>query len=522
MASNQRDDSQLRSKNKPPGTGLLVLDRPRATKTKAPKTRSGCRECKRRRIRCDQARPSCQRCVVSARVCDILPITGTAITTKSQRGQLSDCRILTEPNSAFNNQQEWDIFSVFLFFNQQSGTLPINMLSALTPQIAQHDVAVREICSAIGGAANAFTNPHSDPCADEAQYRLSLVHYNRALRAIRETDSTTSALLTVAVVSILFVTYDMIRGDMPTAFAHFNHGHRITEAYFDQRCKETGLSLSQLPFSALESALFDMLQRLTTHPWALELGVDGSTINHELHKWCQFRKHKYLVQDMPASFRDLAEALRWWDIAQNFLVHHMQPSVPEGQLSPRSSPGLQKNQNKTKVENAAWEEPFAALYRWHSSFVPLLQTARQRKVGDPYTYLNACTLETLYLETLTSLHFYHRRDSNVLPDVKPIYLDMMKTTREMQERCNKADVLDNAIIRPLIFVLYKCRDDDVRQGIKEILEDIDKSSMMATPLLSMMKGKKGVDVSPKLRNIERSLGWYFTACGCSSGAISIR
>ncbi|KPM43805.1 hypothetical protein AK830_g2724 [Neonectria ditissima] len=478
---------------------------------------------RRRRIKCDQGRPACQRCISSARTCDILPITSHSV---AKSPGISDCRILTEPNSVlstFNTQQQWDMFSVFLFINEQAGTLPVNILSSLTPQIAQQDVAVREICCAIGAAANAFTHPDSDPSADEAQYKLSLVHYNRALRCIREANSSTSALLTVAVVSILFVTYDMIRGDMVTAFAHFDHGHRITEAYFDERCKETGLPFSQLPLSTLESALFDIVQRLTTHPWALELGFDGCAVNHKLHNWAQDRKHTYLVKEMPASFKDLAETLRWWDVTQYFLVHRAQTFVSD--KSSRSSPVSSPDIDSQNANKETWDEPFWALDQWHNSFAPLLQSAKQKKDEDPYTYLHAYTLETLYLETLTSLHLYHRRDSNVLPDVKPIYLDMMRTTREMQQRCNKpseAAVLDNAIIRPLMFVLYKCRDADVRQSIKEILEGVDQSSRMAMPLLTMMERKQETRVSSKLRNIERSLGWYFTACGCSSGAIHIR
>lgn len=36
----------------------------------APKSRSGCLTCKKRRIKCDEARPSCTRCTVSHRICE--------------------------------------------------------------------------------------------------------------------------------------------------------------------------------------------------------------------------------------------------------------------------------------------------------------------------------------------------------------------------------------------------------------------------------------------------------------------
>lgn len=45
----------------------------------APKSRSGCVTCKKRRIKCDEARPSCARCTVSNRVCEYqAPPTSTS------------------------------------------------------------------------------------------------------------------------------------------------------------------------------------------------------------------------------------------------------------------------------------------------------------------------------------------------------------------------------------------------------------------------------------------------------------
>ncbi|KAH6884135.1 hypothetical protein B0T10DRAFT_493671 [Thelonectria olida] len=535
---NEDGSSQLRSKTKLPGAGVLVLARPRATRAKAPKTRSGCKECKRRRIKCDEARPSCKRCIIGRRTCDFSLSSGAIPLPSTQNSEphstsvatvtKSDFQILTEPNyilNLFNSQQQWDLFSVFVFSNEQAGTLPINTLSALTPQLAQHEVAIREICCAIGAAAGAFTILNTPPAADEINYNASLKHYNRALQAIRRAESSTNTLLTVAIVSILFVTYDMLRGDMKTAFAHFSHGHRIINSYFDERCKETGLPFSKLQFSTLESAVFEMLQRLTTHPWALNLGF-GSSADHKLLRCCQGGKDMHRVQDMPESFRDLAQALKWWDVVQHFLLHRVrgigtQERVSSASSSPKSfsdpsplsSLSPEQCQPGSVLEDSEWTESFAALHGWHNSFSPLLQAARLRKTEDPYPYLNACTLETLYLESLTSLHLHHRKECNVLPDVKPIYLEMIQTTKEMQRHCSKTALLDNAIMRPLTFVLYKCRDADICQGIKDILEVSDRNSRMAAPLLSMMHRKQGEEVPQKMKNLERAMGWYFTSCG---------
>ncbi|KAF4996035.1 hypothetical protein FDECE_12603 [Fusarium decemcellulare] len=431
---------------------------------------------------------------------------------------LIDHRILTEPNrilSIFKDQAQWDMFHAFLFTNHQTGTLPINALSAMTPMIAQQEVAVREICCAVGAAGAAFTNPNSDPVADQKQYQLSLVYYNRAVQAIRGAEITTHTLLTVALVSILFITYDMIRGDMQTAYVHFDYCDQIIKSYFEKRCEEAGVPLAQIQLSTFESAVFEMFQRLTTYPWVLELGLDGSKVEveHRIRKKCEGDLHRHRLREMPQFFVDLPQALMWWDVTQHHLFHHhdfmdsSEENGPEGISS----------------TDTAWKESLAILQQWHNGFLPLLQTARQKQYDDPRPYLSACVLEALYVETLAGLHLRHHPDTNVLPNARSIYFDMIKTARTMQQQWNPANgflSLDNTIVRPLIFVLLKCRDADVRQAVEELVLEIDQGSQLARPLLVMMGMDGNSKLPQKLRNVERALGWYLTSCGCNSGLSS--
>ncbi|KAM5349577.1 hypothetical protein ACJ41O_006082 [Fusarium nematophilum] len=422
----------------------------------------------------------------------------------------SDLRILIEPDyslSIFKTQQDWDLFHAFIYDNDQTGTLPINTLSALCPQIGHQDPAVREVCCAVAAAAAAFNNPSSDPDSDQKLYKVSLHYYSRALRAIRDSKITSGAMLSAAIVSMLFVTYDMMRGDMATAQVHFNYGSRIIQSYFDERCKETGLPLSEIRFSTLESAVYDNFQRMTTYPWALELGLSGSKIQRQGQKQCRAISHRYDLDDMPLFFHDVAQSLTWWDATQHHLSHLMKDAP-----SQESAPHQQRR--------PIWEQSLAYLQRWHNSFTPLLHSARKTQAENPHLYIGACVFEALYLETLASLHLQQYPESNVLPDAKSLYWDIVRTVREMQRRWSKANgpaALDNAIMRPLTFVLYKCHDEDIRQEIRDMLAGVEEVSRMAMPLLQMMTAGKDDKVPLKLKNVERALGWYFTACGCNTG-----
>ncbi|RSL69592.1 hypothetical protein CEP53_002183 [Fusarium sp. AF-6] len=502
-----------------PGTDVLALDlpnRPKPTKKRGPNTRSGCKECK--------------RCVIAGLTCNIsfaqVPTRNRAIkprensdmssaasTTSSASTEISDYRILTKPNhvlSIFGNQQQWNFFSVFVFSSQQTGTVPINTLAALTPQIAHGDTVIREICVAIGAAAGAFADPRSDASTDEKLSRTSLMHYNRAVSTITEAKTTNDTLLTVAVASILFVTYDMLRGDTSSAFIHFNHGRKVADSYFDRRCKERGVTLDRLPMSTLEVALYEMVQRLTTYPWALELGFTNARSDHKAHMYCERSDHRYRLEDLPAWFRDLPHALTWWDVVQHHLYHHDLNKVAS-----------MDHHDQSSDKATPWEQSFNLIQQWHNGFLPLLQCARQNRTEDLYTYMSTCILEALYLEALTNLHIKFRPDSNVFPDNRSIYLEIVGAAKEMQQNWSMARgiaALDNAVARPLIFVMFKCRDAAIRREIEELLLRFDPSSELAMPLLVMMNREKGKELPPKLRNVERALGWHLTACGCNSGA----
>jgi hypothetical protein len=49
---------------------FTLQHRPRATRASVPKVRSGCITCKRRHVKCDEAKPACQRCLKWQGTCE--------------------------------------------------------------------------------------------------------------------------------------------------------------------------------------------------------------------------------------------------------------------------------------------------------------------------------------------------------------------------------------------------------------------------------------------------------------------
>ncbi|KAM0541777.1 hypothetical protein ACHAPJ_013099 [Fusarium lateritium] len=394
------------------------------------------------------------------------------------------------------------MFFAFVFTSEQHGALPVNTLAALTPQVAHHDSVVREICCAVGAASVAFTRLNTDPKADEQAYQLSLVYYNRALRAVQAATLTPRGLQSVALVAMLFVTYDMLRGDMETAYVHFEHGRRIMESYFARRCEEQGVSLADATLDSYETAMLEMLQRLTTYPWTLKLGIAGARVEHRVEKRCS-GSHRHSIDDMPSSFLDLAQALKWWEVVQHHLSHHLL--------------------DDDEVSAETWEEALSKLKRWHNTFAMLYWNAQQHREKNQNNYISASILEALYLESLSSLYRQHVADSTVLPDARPVYRNIVQTVRVMRDQARAtpggAYVMDTLIMHPLAVVLFKCRDANVRQMVRELLEETADISELAVALLAMMDAKEGSQARGKMNNMERALGWHLTSCGCGPGVI---
>ncbi|CAF3500143.1 unnamed protein product [Fusarium graminearum] len=472
---------------------------------------------KRQRAKTFKTRTGCKECNPVGTFNSYTEIVRTTSATNGGKTATAipggDTRILVVPDyvtTLFKDQTSWDMFSTFLFTNEQGTSLPHNTLAAITPQMAHHNPAIREMCCALGAAVGAFTAPHVQGEDAEKAQQLSLMYYNRTIRAVRAAGTALESLLSVAHVAVIFMVYDMMRGDMKAATLHFDHASRLLVSYFGKRCDQEGVSLSELKFNALESAMFDMFQRLSTYSWPLELGITGDERpDFKGGKRC-WGRHRYEIGNMPTSFRDLDQGLRWWDVAQHHISHHL----------------FDDYEVVDPANKAVWEKAFTVLHNWHSAFVLLYRYTEDHQYEAPHRYVTACIFEALYTECLSGLHLQLNADAKVLPDARPIWREIIRTTRRMQQELKSSidwNVMDNMVLKPLVIVLFKCRDEQVRKDVKVVLEEAVAwygNTCLAAVMLGMMN-MKGHQIPKQMKNIERAVGWHLTSIGCGPGVISI-
>ncbi|KZL82259.1 c6 zinc finger domain-containing protein [Colletotrichum incanum] len=422
--------------------------------------------------------------------------------------QTTDTRILSAPGyetTLFYHQQQWNAFQSFVVNAEQGGAVLKNTVAEMTPQYAHNEIAIREICSRIGALGKALHPVFNDTLAS-AEYRQALEHYGRAAKAIFSVKATTNNLPSVILTSLLFTTFEMMAGNTESASKHHNHAVAMMEQHIDLRLDIEKVPFEKLRLSQLETAMFDWLLRHHTHPWAFSFGPESVRIIAPARKFPHCR-HRYTMRDISKSFDTISQATSWWHITQHAMLHHLHD------LKTKTSEALQDN------GAFIWGECAKLLQSWRASFAPLLQASKQHRDCNYHHWFRAMTLEALYVESLSAIHARHKLDSNVLPAVTPLYLEIIQYALQLakKQRFNGLETLvaENNIVRPLACVLYKSRDPEVTREVMSVLKKLVGGVGMAESLIFMFGCR---EKKKPLQALERGWGWSFTSAGLTSGA----
>ncbi|KAI0379043.1 hypothetical protein F5Y04DRAFT_290737 [Hypomontagnella monticulosa] len=181
------------------------------------KVKTGCRTCKIRKVKCDEGKPRCQRCISTGRKCDgyVTPASSTSLSWHRPR-QLF-------PN--IDDAQERRALEFFIKAAPSlSGPTDPYFWTHLVVQFSTFEPAVRHSVVAISSLYEQIQNdPDSvHPLVDN---RLALGHYNSAIRRLKSMENEPLVLL----VCVLFVCIEFLLRNREAAISHCNHAVRILE-----------------------------------------------------------------------------------------------------------------------------------------------------------------------------------------------------------------------------------------------------------------------------------------------------
>lgn len=474
--------------NVPEGSGpqsfVFSLDhRPRATRASVPKVRSGCVTCKRRHVKCDEAKPACQRCLKWQGFCDGYKTAELApprddkrrrLSSPSARSEKSDSGLPdnfealqlsdqygagenSSPESSQNNEfdEHWETFYCdcwsSLANNLGGGWFSSQLFTQTIPQISQVEPAIRYALMAIGAlACSLFPNivPAGPSGGDgnDYHYNAALTHYGQAIRLIRlQQEPNSASTLRVAVVAcILFACFEILHG---------SHGAAVNHISFGSLMLSGQASVGQLE---LEDEILQAFERMEWSAWSIGLMTGSVQVPIEINS-------RLSLDDMPTKFSGLGEARRWWDAIQHWTLYFSQamagPTYADGDFLP----GIKTMQSQC----------LGMLERWNDMFWPLYNPASSPRKGSSYlqatslllqsivlhAYINTCGFQDHYgTEQITSQFKEMVRLSGVLLANQPV-----------SKGCSEIFTLDSGPTCALYIAATKCLDPTVRADATALL-----------------------------------------------------
>ncbi|KAK2012891.1 hypothetical protein LZ32DRAFT_638021 [Colletotrichum eremochloae] len=345
---------------------------------------------KRRHVKCDEVKPSCQRCVKWQGFCEGYSTSGgssastpgpdndldgtssAAQTSKSPQVEkltangAKPCLPFDDPNlpvdisdNLFGDPTERQYFDHWLACRYWlgGGFFDEPLWNETVPQMSHQHASVRYAAMAVGGIVKALRRsmkPMSPAQmgANGPHYALALSYYGRAIQEIRKAELDTGSLRAAIVCCLLFACFEVLHGDRKAALSHIDNGQRMMDELL--RCEEDkGYSVrSVIGAESVEADALHVFQRLIQQSWSCGVlrrqwrdaseephddGNDddeddegGQKENYSKRSWCcrGGSEGERAFHKMPSSFATLQEARRWWDVTQHYVTHSSDIVVP--------------------------------------------------------------------------------------------------------------------------------------------------------------------------------------------------
>ncbi|KAL6877429.1 hypothetical protein HDV57DRAFT_501377 [Trichoderma longibrachiatum] len=449
-------------------------------KTGRRRVKTGCQTCKKRRVKCDEGRPACQRCLSTGRICDGYGIWGGGNNTrgtssKTQFAASSPTAVRCTPTQLLQTvvvmSQRRSIAGQpasigFEYFRRYTttklpGLFESGFWDSLVLQASEQEPAVLHAVTALGAA-------HKN------EERISLTEYNEAIRHLRHSlkRSDKEALRVCLITCMLFVCIELLRGGFTAGHAHLSSGLRILREIQrrDGVIASDGDIILRSHAASVEDTLVEVFSRLN-----VQIALFGHVASYLL--FVGESSEMLQTYDMPLSFPSLREARKHLDTLING-AHVLGERASRLVLEQKPIPEL-LYESQGRLE--------AALINWlramDASREALITEADIRtKFAMPMLLLYHTMTKIMAATSLrgTDEMIYDRYlpDFSLLIKQSHDLWDMMRTAIRNTygiRGATKPDInftVDMGFIPPLYYALAKCRQPNLRRMVLELLKDV--------------------------------------------------
>nr|OQO31391.1 hypothetical protein B0A51_02181 [Rachicladosporium sp. CCFEE 5018] len=205
------------------------------------KTRTGCVTCRRRRVKCDEALPSCLRCNDARRTCEGYDTDPSQATTPS-----SATSILQSLGSAPVTGEDGHTLQYFQTWAAQRivGEMDVDFWSRTIMQLCHTERWALKGALAI----SALYRQSSEPLLNECHHVQAMKHYTQFLASARKQLESRHLTPVLALTScIMFICFETLRNRADEAVALFLQGLRMLEDLpFDIAAQTTVLCIRDM------------------------------------------------------------------------------------------------------------------------------------------------------------------------------------------------------------------------------------------------------------------------------------
>ncbi|KAL3482765.1 hypothetical protein BJX62DRAFT_100761 [Aspergillus germanicus] len=420
--------------------------RPRASK---PKVRTGCITCKIRRVKCDEGKPSCSRCLSTGRKCD-----GYAPPEPGPGAPLALRPVAPSASAAESRALDF-------FFHttspQLAGFLDADFWKRSVLQLSLAEPAIRQGLAALG-SLHEYDGEQTSDCGVAEQL------YNQAIRStVQKATAGDLSVPIVVMASIIFTCFEFLRNNATAAATHIASGIDILRNWRQTHRKQQQGRWSSgcLSYEA--------------HFLEAELAPILTLFNLNASEFGPLRRSRLILHRvenggpiLPQSFETLREA-------RVGLVDLVTASAELFQKLDNNAESMASPTRDQMAASAGLQRGFEL---WKSNFRDLLK--RQEHSWSPEEKAAANVIRIMQLGSEMGLAAYVVSNECGWDWYKAEYEEIIRLAEELLSGNDKRRTLslDLGLIYPLHAVAWKCRHPDLRRKGLELLLRIPRQEWL--------------------------------------------
>lgn len=440
-----------------------------------------------RRVKCDEGRPSCQKCLSTGRKCDGYR-TGAVGRNKDPKSALpisplsaSSPKLLKEDDQSCKSEQESPIrvrslhilpfesddekrsFDCFLMCASVSTAQFITSAfwEGLVLPASHQEPTIKHLALALGTFHRRWSSP--DAFAEEARDSRIVKHYLTAIQQMSqllENRDNIDNLRTALMACVLFVALDIQVGNYSTAYMHLEQGLRIRQGPLRKfRRRKIPDDPNEVPLDNICNTLARIdLQAMTFNDNKVTYPFENTT----------FESEEGLDMGPDTAFHSLAEARRaivdLVRAAMRLSRSFSSKTISEEPYSWTLQP-LHEHKIKFDTNLLHWETAFDCL---RSRFPP---SSGGQRLRNAYTMLSIYHKIAQIMLTGTEKGTESGWDSCI-----PIFVNLISLTEEMifAKPQSTSVSFELGTVVPLFLTAIKCRDPCARRRAITLLDEADR------------------------------------------------